>query len=322
MAQMDTVVRGLAKCQVMRSEEEVLMNWLSALHCYPRGHPYKTLADHVELDYTKSRDLQQRQLEDLIWLSHQRVLEHRVEQEKVFLARQPPPATDASHKVCRCCGHVGHVARVCDQRDPNGCVSCGKGGHRPEGCPHPDAVSWRAWKARTGSVGHDKTSNVVSGPDASTMPKMSSYLVEAALPVSASPLVCAFLTSSGVTKGDPGKTTTLVDSGCSRHMFGQKRFFDLSPNLKPFRIPITVGSGHTLWSEGVGDVFLNVGGVMLSLPSSLYVPGLALNLVSVSQLDKAGCGVLFAAGQAKMSCGTQMVLMARRMDSNLYEVDL
>lgn len=105
-----------------------------------------------------------------------------------------------------------------------------------------------------------------------------------------------------------GGVNALLDSGCSRHMFMSKAFFNLSPNYRPYRTPITVGDGKIIWSQGVGDIFVSAPGrnshssLPLHLAKCLYVPELKSNLISVSQLDKNGATVLFQETEGETGC--------------------
>jgi hypothetical protein len=121
------------------------------------------------------------------------------------------------------------------------------------------------------------------------------------------------------------KMTTLIDSGCSRHMFGMKRFFDLSPNYQRMTAPVMVGNGQVIYAEGMGDIFLTieVGGkkAELHLANCLYVPQLSSNLISISQLDKAGSDIMFTEGKAILRKNNKMTLIGKMLDTNLYEVN-
>lgn len=317
---MDTIIRRLKSCDIVRGEDEILMNWMRALLAYPRDHPFHRVGEYIEMDYVKNGKLERGPVEDMIRRAQARVAEAAVtmKTEEVALAAKQghfhPAHSD--RRICRCCGTMGHIARFCSKREPNGCPCCGKAGHRGVECPHPDAVRWRAGQGG----GTMEKANVSTEVDAA-MTKPTIYPPELMLSVAAASLISACLVSGKSGHSGP-QAATLVDSGCSRHMFSMKRFFDLSPNFQPLRVPVRVGSGHLLYSEGVGDVYVRMNGENVCLPACMYVPGLTLNLISVSQLDKSGCAVLFAAGEARMSRGEKSVLMATRMDSNLYEVDL
>jgi hypothetical protein len=81
--------------------------------------------------------------------------------------------------------------------------------------------------------------------------------------------------------------TVVVDSGATRHMF-----YDLSVSQKlEFIAPTTVklGDDSTTDCTQIGEVVLNVSdGRRIRLTQVLYVPRLAINLLSVSQLAKKG----------------------------------
>ena len=88
----------------------------------------------------------------------------------------------------------------------------------------------------------------------------------------------------------------IMDSGCSRHMTGQRRWFS---SLTP-----TSGKDYiTFWDKGQGKV-VGVGSVSVSEKFSLkevaFVRNLGFNLLSVSQLLDDGCEVRFKKGCSRV----------------------
>ena len=68
--------------------------------------------------------------------------------------------------------------------------------------------------------------------------------------------------------GRRGYTKSLIDSGCNRHMFGNRELFqDFVETLIPIKT-----AGNTIYAMGVGSVG--------KLRGCLYVPNLPINLIS------------------------------------------
>ena len=93
--------------------------------------------------------------------------------------------------------------------------------------------------------------------------------------------------SSSNTSGIPS-SLWILDSGASHHM---------SPHFSSFaslssRTPVSVmsASATPMSVEGVGSIVTPY----ISLTDVYYIPTLALNLASVSQLCKSGCWVFFS----------------------------
>ncbi|XP_039118035.1 uncharacterized protein LOC120253897 [Dioscorea cayenensis subsp. rotundata] len=85
----------------------------------------------------------------------------------------------------------------------------------------------------------------------------------------------------------------LIDSGCSNHMSGiREHFHDLDENVQQVA---RLGDGKTIKVEGVGTVeFQTNNGKIKYLKEVQFVPQLAHNLLSVSQLILTGYTVTFS----------------------------
>jgi hypothetical protein len=81
--------------------------------------------------------------------------------------------------------------------------------------------------------------------------------------------------------------TVVVDSGATRHMFYDLSVFHKLESIAPTTVKL--GDDSTANCTRIGEVVLHMSdGRRLRLSQVLYVPRLAINLLSVSQLTKKG----------------------------------
>ncbi|KAG7599301.1 Integrase catalytic core [Arabidopsis suecica] len=85
--------------------------------------------------------------------------------------------------------------------------------------------------------------------------------------------------------------TWLVDSGCTNHMSKDIRYFITLDRSK--KITIKIGNGGKVVSEGKGDIRVTTTKGDHVIKDVLYVPELARNLLSVSQMISNGYRVIF-----------------------------
>jgi transposase InsO family protein len=113
---------------------------------------------------------------------------------------------------------------------------------------------------------------------------------------------------------------TIIDSGCTRTMWADEKMFSTSTNYRPCSIEVHVGDGFTITAQGVGDVkLLTADGGHIEIPNCLWVPGLKLNLISVSHLASEGLTTSFVDTGATVEKQGRVMLCADRMN-NLYHV--
>lgn len=347
MAKLDTVVEGLEANGIHRGDVELMNQWFVSLLSYPEGHPYHKVGEFTQANMNLGLDVKKEAVERMILAAYRGITNKEIaetEEEKAFQAMaakfgyakigtgtgtgtggiagvgRRTFSDGVDTRTCRCCGQKGHLARDCPRAEPNGCHSCGKSGHRAPTCPHPEAVAFRqraygGGGSGPGFRGGERAAAAVSSFDAA-MQSMTLYKRQ--------PDQALNMTEKAYTLATK-KMTTLIDSGCSRHMFGMKRFFDLSPNYRRMTAPVMVGNGQVIYAEGMGDIFLmiEVGGktAELHLANCLYVPQLSSNLISISQLDKAGSDIMFTEGKAILKRNNKMTLIGKMLDTNLYEVN-
>jgi hypothetical protein len=79
----------------------------------------------------------------------------------------------------------------------------------------------------------------------------------------------------------------IIDSGATHSMSYERQYFT---DMKPLRVPITVGNGNVIFTNAIG----NIG----NLKNVYYVPHLKYNLLSVAHLNDHGFAVQFNLDQS------------------------
>ncbi|XP_012855802.1 PREDICTED: uncharacterized protein LOC105975173 [Erythranthe guttata] len=107
------------------------------------------------------------------------------------------------------------------------------------------------------------------------------------------------------------------DSGCSKHMTGERNFLSNLHNMSSGQV--TFGDGNKAYVKGKRD--LNVGGLP-NLNNVLYVECLKSNLLSVSQLCDLYDSVLFTKRKCEVfDENKNCVLTGYRSSDNCYKID-
>ena len=110
-------------------------------------------------------------------------------------------------------------------------------------------------------------------------------------------------------------TQWIIDSGCTRHMCGDKTQFK---SLKLKRGGgVTIGDSKTLPILGKGKV----GNDTASISNVRFVKGLKYNLLSVSQLHDDGHKVEFSKDKCVITVGTNQIPLVARRKGNIYILD-
>lgn len=118
------------------------------------------------------------------------------------------------------------------------------------------------------------------------------------------------------------ETDAILDSGCTRTMWRDRKMFAACQNYRDCHVNVKVGDGHTIAAIGMGDIVLHTdSGVDVTIPNCLLVPDLKLNLISVSHLDNEGFTTTFRNGVAHITYDGDTVLVGHRRE-NLYHVQL
>lgn len=115
-----------------------------------------------------------------------------------------------------------------------------------------------------------------------------------------------------------------IDSGASCHMSNRKEWYE---NMYSYVSPITVANKEQLLSEGKGTVHVNISDSVNKISDVLYVPNLATNLLSVSNMVKKGFDVLFTSKGAQIfeSSGCQVtgnVIATASNHKGMYRLDM
>nr|KYP40819.1 Retrovirus-related Pol polyprotein from transposon TNT 1-94 [Cajanus cajan] len=105
-----------------------------------------------------------------------------------------------------------------------------------------------------------------------------------------------------------------LDSGCSTHMCGVKRWFiDLD---EQFREVVKLGDGRTLSVMGRGNVKLCVEGRIQIITGVYYIPNLMNNLLSIGQLQQKKLKIIFDDDKCRVYHKEKGLLMTSYMANN------
>ena len=113
---------------------------------------------------------------------------------------------------------------------------------------------------------------------------------------------------------EPDREGWYFDNGCSRHMTGVKKFL---MNIESHTTShVTFGDGSRSVIKGVGKL---IGSGLPSLTNVLYVKGLTVNLISISQLCDQGLKVNYTKSECLVLNDKNEIIMKRgRTKNNCY----
>lgn len=111
-----------------------------------------------------------------------------------------------------------------------------------------------------------------------------------------------------------------MDSGATRHMSGDRRFFK---NLKPVKYKVRLGHGELIKCTGIGSGEVNTVDnhgktVNVTIENCLYVPDLKQNLLSIKQLDQNGFEVSFSKGICEVRKDGKVCATAKAIGAHSY----
>lgn len=119
------------------------------------------------------------------------------------------------------------------------------------------------------------------------------------------------------------KNSWILDSGATEHMTFSRECFSSYNELEEKR-PVTVGGERVIWGIGTGEVICRktdgtAGSV--TLKNVLLVPGLGVNLFSVSVASDRGKDVHFSGEMCQIVQGNKIIL-SRRKEGKLYHLNI
>ncbi|KAK3037852.1 hypothetical protein RJ639_031893 [Escallonia herrerae] len=201
-----------------------------------------------------------------------------------------PDRTPTGRPWCTFCHRVGHTQEKCYHR--LGIAPPGKGRGRGRGSP---AMSQNAVGSSSGPLQASAAATQNNNPSLSQAQAAATSALPGLTPEQMQHLI-TFLESSPsgtdslVGKSLPPTHTWLIDSGASHHMMGNLNFFSSIWDIPPS--PVGLPDGLQTNAIKAGSVSLADG---ITLRHVLYVPNLAVNLISVSCLaTDANCFVAFS----------------------------
>jgi hypothetical protein len=109
-----------------------------------------------------------------------------------------------------------------------------------------------------------------------------------------------------------------IDSGCTNHMsYDKSKLFDYTETSN---FQIKVANGEKLQVQGEGKTEINIGeNAKLSLDNVLHVPGLSMNLISVSKLTERNYAVNFDKEGCVIARNNQKVAVCHKVDG-IYQL--
>jgi hypothetical protein len=121
-----------------------------------------------------------------------------------------------------------------------------------------------------------------------------------------------------------GSHDWFIDSGASSHMSNRKDWFE---SICPQVVPVTVANKNQLLSQGRGTVNIHISDSVNKISDVLYIPGLATNLLSVSNIVSKGYDVLFTSKGATITLSGQChmtgkAIVTGSLYKGMYKLDI
>ncbi|CAL9237510.1 unnamed protein product [Arabidopsis halleri] len=115
-------------------------------------------------------------------------------------------------------------------------------------------------------------------------------------------------------KGSKMEDLWFLDSGCSNHMTGAKKWF--SELDESFRHSVKLGNNARMTVEGKGSIKLKVNGLIQVIQDVYYVPELSNNLLSLGQLQERNLAILIQDGVCKIYHPSRGLIVETPMTAN------
>jgi hypothetical protein len=105
-----------------------------------------------------------------------------------------------------------------------------------------------------------------------------------------------------------------LDSGCSNHMTGNKKwFFELEEN---FNRTVKLGNDTRMAVVAKGSIKVQINGIIQVISDVYYIPELKNNLLSIGQLQEKGLTILIRDGTCKVYHSKRGLIMQTNMSGN------
>lgn len=111
-----------------------------------------------------------------------------------------------------------------------------------------------------------------------------------------------------------------VDSGATRHMTHID--FNLENIRKPLVKQVKAASGEKIDIHRTGNLKCEIDGANVELRDVQYIPGLCVNLLSVSQIVKNGCTVIFNADGCKIFSKNNDLLATGSLIDDMFKINI
>nr|KYP67630.1 Retrovirus-related Pol polyprotein from transposon TNT 1-94 [Cajanus cajan] len=106
-----------------------------------------------------------------------------------------------------------------------------------------------------------------------------------------------------------------LDSGCSNHMTGNKRWFT-KIHEQGLCNTVKLGNDTTMTVEAKGDIRVSINGCSIIIIDVYYVPELRTNLLSLGRLQEKGLAVLIQNDTCKIFHPDRGLLLHSSMKGN------
>ncbi|TPX41284.1 hypothetical protein CcCBS67573_g10585, partial [Chytriomyces confervae] len=173
------------------------------------------------------------------------------------------------------------------------CDNCGKRGHKKTDC-------WAKNSGKEGQGPYQRRERTMDDKQANQVTESRHYVLT-------------------VSKTGPRTGSWILDSGASNHMTGNKETLaNWTPSSELGKV--TVASGDELEINGAGSLDLQGPDRPVTITGVLYVPGLSVNLLSISALGTKGAAISFDGKGASVSIKGKIILRADEIEEGLYTI--
>nr|KYP60819.1 Retrovirus-related Pol polyprotein from transposon TNT 1-94 [Cajanus cajan] len=115
-------------------------------------------------------------------------------------------------------------------------------------------------------------------------------------------------------QGDKRDEIWFLDSGCSNHMSGDRKWF--TELDQSFRHSVKLGNDFKLNVMGKGNVRMKLGGRTVTITEVFYTPDLKSNLLSIGQLQERNLSILIKNGCCSIYHDTEGLIIRTTISAN------